>query len=107
MFDSGISSDIAIGPDPWPVDTTLTKENIIKYLVAFGLPIRADFWLADIFQLDGTCCGLSDPFFLLAKMALLKRAVFCKREMRDPIPEGIGSAGLELSDRLPKPRSWN
>ena len=107
MFDSGISANIVIGPDQRPVDTILTRKNIIKYLDAFDLLTRADFWLADIFQLDGTCCGLRDPFFLPAKMALLKRAFLCKRSMNDPIPEGIGSAGLELPDPLLKPRSLN
>ena len=105
MFDSGIPSDIAIGPDQRPVDTTLTKKIIITYLSAFDLPIRANFWPDGI--LEVSYCGLRDPFFLLAKMALLKRAVFCKRSMKDPIPEGIGSAGLELPDPLLKPRSWN
>jgi hypothetical protein len=107
MFDSGISANIVIGPDQRPVDAILTRKNIIKYLDAFDLLTRADFWLADIFQLDGTGCGLRGPFLLPAKMALLKRAFFCKRAMRDPIPEGIGSAWLELPDPLLKPRSWN
>ena len=105
MFDSGISSDIAIGPDQRPVEAILTKKTIIKYLSAFDLPIRADFWPDGV--LDDTCCGLRDPFFLPAKMALLKRAFLCKRSMNDPIPEGIGSAGLELPAPFPKPRSWN
>jgi len=105
MFDSGISTDIAIGPDQRPVDFLRTRENIIKYLGVFDLPIRADFLPDGI--LEVSCCGLRDPFFLLAKMELLKRAVFFKRAIRDPIPDGIGSAGLELPDRLPKPRSLN
>jgi hypothetical protein len=105
MFDSGIPSDIAIGPDQRPVDATLTKKIIIKYLSSFDLSISADFWPDGI--LEGSYCGLSDPFFLLAKMALLKRAFLCKRAMRDPIPEGIGSAGLELPAPLLKPRSLN
>jgi len=94
MFDSGISANIVIGPDQRPVDAIPSSKNIIKYPNAFDLLARADFWLADIFQLDGTCCGLRDPFLLPARMALLKRAFFCKRAMRDPIPEGLDLQGL-------------
>jgi hypothetical protein len=96
MFDSGISANIVIGPDQRPVDAILNRKNIIKYSYAFDLLARADFWLADIFQLDGTCCGLSNPFFLLAEMALLERAFFCKRTMRDSIPERLDLQGLNF-----------
>jgi len=94
MFDSGISTDIEIGPDQRPVDFLRTRENIIKYLGVFDLPIRADFLPDGI--LEVSCCGLRDPFFLLAKMELLKRAFSCKREMRDPIPEGSDLQGLNF-----------
>jgi hypothetical protein len=100
MFDSGISANIVIEHDQRPVDAILTCKNIIKYLDAFDLRTRADFWLADIFQPDGTCCGLRDPIFLLAKMELLKRAFFCKRTMRDPIPEGLDLQGLNFPLRF-------
>ena len=94
MFDSGIPSDIAIGPDQRPVDATLTKKIIIKYLSSFDLSISADSRPVGI--LEVSCCGLRDPFFLLAKMELLKRAFSCKREMRDPIPEGSDLQGLNF-----------
>ncbi len=100
MFDSSISTDIAIGPDQRPVDANLTRKNIIKYLDAFDLLARADFWLADIFQRDGTCCGLRDPFYLPERMAFLKKAFFCKRSMRDPIPEGSDLQGLNFPPRF-------
>jgi hypothetical protein len=96
MFDSGISANIVIGHYQRPVDANLTRKNIIKHLDAFDLLTGADFWLADIFQLGATCCGLRDAFFLPAIMALLKRAFFCKRAMRDPIPEGLDLQGLNL-----------
>jgi hypothetical protein len=100
IFDSGISANIVIGPDQRPVDAILNRKNIIKYSNAFDLLARADFWLADIFQLDGTCCGLRDPFLLPGKMALLKRAFFCKRTMGDPIPEGLDLQGLNFPLRF-------
>jgi hypothetical protein len=100
IFDSGISANIVIEPDQRPVDAMLTRKNIIKYSNAFDLLTRADFWLADIFQLDGTCCGLRDSFLLPGRMALLKRAIFCKRTMRDPIPEGLDLQGLNFPLRF-------
>jgi hypothetical protein len=107
MFDSGISY-IAVERDHRSVDAMGMKDKFIKYnnifnyfktlsrLSRLNLISGAMIWSDVIFRLDGIHCGLRDQIYLPARMALLKRAFFCKRSMRDPIPEGLDLQGLNF-----------